>query len=61
MGWGMGEEEGVPGLHGTSALLGKDRKFYEHPPTTCVAFDILMADLILWTTWVRLREVKRPA
>lgn len=29
MGWGMGEEEeGVPGLHGTSALLGKDRKFF---------------------------------
>lgn len=61
MGDGEGEEEGALGLHGVSALSGKDRKFYEHLPTSCVAFGILMADLILSTTRVRLREGKRFA
>lgn len=56
----MGKEwrRGAPGLHGVSAQLGEDRNFHEHLPTFCAVFDVLMADLILSTSCVRLREVK---
>ena len=61
IGWGEeGEEEGALPAR-VSALFGRDRNFDEHLPISCVALDILTADLTLSTTCVKLREVTRLA